>query len=104
MAANLLFTSVTSTTWRAPANAASVASLLPMASVKQTLPVQSGQIFGAPSRAASSTVTTADSGSYSTSTRAAASRAAAAVPATTKATRSPTWRTVSVTSRGRNVR
>ena len=40
-----------------------LASLLPIASVKQTLPVQSSQIFAAPSVTASSTAAAAGSGS-----------------------------------------
>jgi hypothetical protein len=49
-------------------------------------------------------LTTGWSGSYSTSTSSAASRACASVSATTKAMRSPTWRTRSLTISGWKVR
>ena len=55
--------SLSVTTCLAPANAASVASLLPIIKVKATLFGASSQITGAPGFTASSTVMTAGSGS-----------------------------------------
>src|SRR2546428_11515716 len=71
----------------------------PYVTRKQTLVCSSGWITSAPGRIAAPTWVTAASGSYVTSTRSAASRAAARSVATTAATGSPTCRTTpSITS------
>src|SRR6266446_10891748 len=83
-------------TWLASANARSVASRSPKTVSTMTLPGTSSHARGAPSSRARSECVTQGSSSYATSTVSTASSASSLVSATTIATASPTWRTLSV--------
>src|SRR2546423_5748648 len=84
------------TTCAACANAASTASLSPASESTQRLEALAGQSTGAADDSASLDVATAASGSQTSSICSPASIAWARVPATTRATGSPTYRTASI--------
>ena len=80
------------TTWAARANARSTAAGSPAFVSTHTFDLASPQMIGASGATAARLPVTAGSGSQSTTTRSAASRAAAGVSATTMATMAPTKR------------
>src|SRR5437899_12997731 len=88
------------TTGAARANAVSVAAASPAAVWAATFDAHASHTATAPAAIAAADVTTAGSGSHSTVTRSAPSRAASAVSATTIATGSPAKRARS-TGRGK---
>ena len=96
-----LLTSGRRVTCAALAKASATFAESPAWKSRQTLPGASSKTWGAPTAVAARASVTAGSGSMSTSTASAASFACARVSATTKATGSPTKRTLSVASEWR---
>jgi hypothetical protein len=92
---------LSSTTFAAAAIAASVLRRSPRSISNTRLLSKRACTSGAPSATASRGVVTAGNGSYATSTASAASSAANFVSATTAATMSPTWWTLSRAKAGR---